>query len=194
MEIAIFGGTFDPPHLGHLIMAEEVVNACRLDEVWFMPSPDPPHKTDEVIAESGHRIEMVRTAIAGNNRFRLSLIEFERNGTSYSYDTVKQLLSQYPEHRFRFLIGADMVEYLPNWHKVDDLIRLIPFIGVGRPGFSLKSPYRDFIEEVEVPKIEISSSMIRKRLKEKKGVRYFIPENVQNYIVKKGLYEQGNGA
>ncbi|HET7657891.1 MAG TPA: nicotinate-nucleotide adenylyltransferase, partial [Bacillales bacterium] len=153
MDIAILGGTFDPPHFGHLIMAEEVLTQCGLDEVWFMPSPDPPHKKEAAVTPSSHRVEMVRRAIAGNEHFRLSLIEFEREGPSYSVETVKHLLAKHPEHQFFFLIGADMVEYLPNWHNVDELVRLLPFIGVGRPGFSLESPYRSYIREVVVPMI-----------------------------------------
>lgn len=193
MKIAIFGGTFDPPHLGHLIMAEEVMNACGLDEVWFMPSPDPPHKKGEVRTPSKHRIEMVKKAIADNDHFRLSLFEFEREGPSYSYDTVKKLLVRFPEHDFSFLIGADMVEFLPNWHRIDELVKLISFIAVGRHGFSLKSPYRLHIHEVEVPRIEVSSSMIRKRYKKHSTTRYFMPLAVQNYVDEKGLYEQGDG-
>lgn len=190
MDIAILGGTFDPPHYGHLIIAEEVLRACSFDGVWFMPSPTPPHKMGETITDSRHRIDMVKKAIAGNNRFRLCLFEFERKGPSYTYDTMKELVHKYPDDRFFFLIGADMVEYLPNWHRVEELVRLIPFIGVGRPGFTLKSPYKRFIREVEVPEIDISSSFLRERFENNGNTRYFLPDKVRQYIEEKGLYGQ----
>ncbi|HEX7063743.1 MAG TPA: nicotinate-nucleotide adenylyltransferase, partial [Bacillales bacterium] len=100
MNIAIFGGTFDPPHYGHLMIAEEVLRACSLDAVWFMPSPSPPHKAGKTITDSRHRIEMVRMAIADNERFHLSLIEFEREGPSYTFDTIKELVKNHPDDRF----------------------------------------------------------------------------------------------
>ncbi|HEX7063667.1 MAG TPA: nicotinate-nucleotide adenylyltransferase [Bacillales bacterium] len=192
MDIAILGGTFDPPHYGHLMIAEEVLHACSLDAVWFMPSPSPPHKTGEVISDSRHRIEMVRMAIADNDSFRLSLMEFEREGPSYTYDTIKKLADDYPEDRFFFLIGADMVEDLPNWHRVDELVQLVSFIGVGRPGFSLNSKYGQYIREVEVPGFEISASFLRRRFSKNGNTRYFLPDNVRNYIREKGLYGQGD--
>jgi nicotinate-nucleotide adenylyltransferase len=188
MNIAILGGTFDPPHYGHLMIAEEVLEACDLDGVWFMPSPRPPHKTEEVISDAHHRIEMVKQAIADNERFHLSLIEFEREGLSYTYDTMKELIDKHPHNQFYFLIGADMVEYLPHWHRIDELVRMVTFIGVGRPGFSLASEYREFIHEVEVPEYEISASFLRKRFKENGNTRYFLPDNVRKYIMEKGLY------
>lgn len=188
MDIAILGGTFDPPHYGHLIIAEEVLDACSFDEVWFMPSPTPPHKMEEKITDSDHRIEMVKRAISGNERFRICLFEFKREGPSYTYDTMKALMRKYPEHHFSFLIGADMVEYLPKWHRVDELVQIVSLIGVGRPGFSLHSPYGKFIREVEVPEIEISSSFLRKRFEENGNTRYFLPDQVREYIKEKGLY------
>lgn len=192
MRIGILGGTFDPPHYGHLMIAEEVLYACSLDAVWFMPSPSPPHKTGEMITGSEHRIEMVRRAIADNNCFDLSLIEFDRNGLSFTYDTMEKLVKQRPDDTFFFLIGADMVEYLPHWHRVDELVRMLTFIGVGRPGFSLDSEYGAFIREVEVPQFQVSSSFLRERFKENGNTRYFLPEKVRQYIEEKGLYGSRN--
>src|SRR5699024_9733994 len=126
------------------------------DAIWFMPSPSPPHKTGMVITTAHHRIEMVKMAIADNDRFFLSLAEFAREGPSYTYDTVRTLISEHPEFCFFFIVGADMVENLPSWHQADELIRLVPFIGVGRPGFSLDSKYADHIWEVDIPEFAMS--------------------------------------
>ncbi|HEU5139049.1 MAG TPA: nicotinate-nucleotide adenylyltransferase [Bacillales bacterium] len=192
MDIAIFGGTFDPPHYGHLMIAEEVLCACSLDAVWFMPSPIPPHKTGKMITDSRHRIEMVRLAIADNEEFHLSLLEFERKGPSYTIDTIQHLVENHPDDRFYFLIGADMVEDLPNWHRADELVRLVTFIGVGRPGFSLKSEYADSIREVKIPEFEVSASFLRSRFRENGNTRYLLPDKVRKYIGEKGLYGQEN--
>lgn len=188
MKIGILGGTFDPPHYAHLMIAEEVLNTCSLDCIWFMPSPSPPHKKGEVITPANHRIEMVNKAIAGNERFSVSLIEFEREGLSYTYDTMKELTHNHPDVQFYFIVGADMVEDLPAWHRADELVQLVEFIGVGRPGFSVHSAFGDFIREVEVPEFDISASFLRKRFKENGNTRYFLPKEVRNYIKEKDLY------
>lgn len=188
MKIGILGGTFDPPHYAHLMIAEEVLTACSLDQVWFMPSPSPPHKTGEEITEATHRIEMVKRAIASNEKFSVSLVEFEREGPSYTYDTMKELTRVHPHAQFCFILGADMVEDLPNWEHAEELVQLVEFIGVGRPGFSVDSVFADAIHEVDVPAFEISASFLRQRFEKGQNTRYFLPEVVRNYIEEKTLY------
>lgn len=188
MRVGILGGTFDPPHYAHLMIAEEVLEACFLDQVWFMPSPSPPHKMEKVITPAPHRIEMVKKAIAGNERFSISLVEFERKGPSYTYDTMKELTFSHPDVRFFFILGADMVEDLPNWDHAGELVQLVDFIGVGRPGFSIHSVFADSIHEVDVPAFEMSASFLRERFKENQNTRYFLPDIVRNYIEEKKLY------
>lgn len=188
MRIGILGGTFDPPHYAHLMIAEEVLETCSLDQVWFMPSPSPPHKTEEVITPATHRIEMVKKAIAGNGRFSISLVEFEREGLSYTYDTMKVLTHSHPHVQFSFIVGADMVEDLPNWDHARELVQLVDFIGVGRPGFSVHSMFNDSIHEVDVPAFEISASFLRERFRKNQNTRYYLPDVVRNYIEEKKLY------
>ncbi|HET7628389.1 MAG TPA: nicotinate-nucleotide adenylyltransferase [Bacillales bacterium] len=188
MKIAVFGGTFDPPHLGHLIIAAETVRSCELDEVWFMPSPRPPHKSAAAVTDAAHRIEMVKRAVEGNKQFKLSLFEFQRDGLSYTYETMKALTARYPEHEWYFLIGADMVEDLPNWHNINELTDFVTFIAAGRPGFSLQSPFGHAIRFVEVPQIAISSSLLRKKFANQGNTKYLLPDNVRDYIMKEGLY------
>ncbi|MFC2948418.1 nicotinate-nucleotide adenylyltransferase [Virgibacillus sediminis] len=185
-RVGILGGTFDPPHLGHLIIAEEVRLSLSLEEIWFIPSYTPPHK-DEAKSSPEHRKKMLAHAIEGNKAFKMEALEIERSGKSYTVDTMKELSERYPQTEFFFIIGADMVEYLPNWHRINELIHLVTFAGVKRSGYKLDSPYP--VVEVEVPTIDISSTFIRRRVKEGKTVNYFIPESVYAYMKENKLYE-----
>lgn len=185
MKVGILGGTFDPPHNGHLIIAQEVLSSLKLDEVWFIPTNIPPHKADAK-SKGEDRIEMVKRAIADNSNFKLQTIEFERSGPSYTYDTITILKEKYPDIEFYFIIGADMVEYLQQWYRIDDLIQEIQFVGVKRPKFKIVSKYK--LIEVEIPQFEISSSELRQRFKNKQNTRYFLPDSVRQYIEEKNLY------
>ncbi|MFA1820478.1 nicotinate-nucleotide adenylyltransferase [Virgibacillus oceani] len=186
-RIGILGGTFDPPHLGHLIIAEEVRQKVGLDEVWFIPSFTPPHK-DGAIASPEVRVRMVELAIASNPIFKVNTIELERSGNSYTFDTISLLKENHPSVDFYFIIGADMVEYLPHWHKINELIRMVDFVGVKRSGYKLSSHYP--IIEINIPIIEISSTLLRERLKNSESVAYLTPEKVYSYIKEKRLYEE----
>lgn len=185
-KVGILGGTFDPPHYGHLIIAQEVLTAFELDEVWFMPTNIPPHK--EFNGASGEdRIEMVSLAIQSNDKFSIQTIEFEREGPSYTVDSMKALTKMFPEKVFYFIIGGDMVEFLPKWNKIDELLEMVTFIGVKRPGFILETEYP--ILEVDTPEFGVSSSMIRERIKKNKNIKYLLPNIVKLYIEEKKLYE-----
>lgn len=186
-KIGILGGTFDPPHLGHLIMAQEVLEKAQLDEIWFLPSYIPPHKERDV-TDATHRIEMVKQAIADNPSFNVSLIEYERKGRSYTYDTLLGLKESHPNHDFYFIIGADMVLDLPNWYRFEELDQLAHFIGVARPGYVFETPKEVKVIPIEMPEIDISSSQIRERIREGKNYRYFLTEGVKRYIKERGLY------
>ncbi|MFD1018830.1 nicotinate-nucleotide adenylyltransferase [Thalassobacillus hwangdonensis] len=185
-KIGILGGTFDPPHIGHLIIAEEVYQELGLDEVWFMPSNEPPHKSN-AMASGTDRLEMVEAAIQGNAHFRAVDFELKREGKSYTYDTIYHLKERYPSISIYFIIGGDMVEYLPRWHAIDKLLELVHFVGVNRKGHPLSSPYP--VLEVEVPLIEVSSTDIRNRMKEGRNATYLLPDEVIHYIKGNHLYE-----
>jgi nicotinate-nucleotide adenylyltransferase len=191
-RIAILGGTFDPIHYAHLRMAEVVKDEGSLDEVWFMPAKVPPHKQDKEISMGEDRIAMLRLAIDSIPYFKLSLIEFEREGPSYTVDTVRELTNRYPHNTFFFIIGADMVEYLPHWHQIKELMKLVTFIAVDRPGWNLKNLTPEIAEEVVMVDMlpsYTSSTRIRKRKKERKSIRFLVPEEVYRYIEEKRLYE-----
>jgi nicotinate-nucleotide adenylyltransferase len=186
-KVGILGGTFNPPHLGHLIIANEVMSSHGLDEVWFMPNHEPPHKKRSDKVSSSDRIEMLKLAMQNHPGFKLELIELEREGPSFTYDTIRILKEHYPQKQFYFIIGADMVEYLPKWHNIDKLLELITFIGVRRPSYNLQTPYP--ILYADVPEMGISSSMIRRRVKEGCTIRYLVPDAIRSYIKENHLYE-----
>jgi nicotinate-nucleotide adenylyltransferase len=194
LKIGIMGGTFDPIHFGHLLAAERAAEAYGLDEVWFMPANVPPHKQHAQAADSVQRWEMVRMSVAGNTRFRAVDIELRRGGTSYTADTLEALRREYPEYRFHYIIGADMVMYLPKWHRIDELAKTVLFIGLKRPGYdidlnALPENIRDAVKMAEMPQVDISSTEIRERCRERRSIRYLVPDPVREFIEVKHLYE-----
>jgi nicotinate-nucleotide adenylyltransferase len=189
-KVGLMGGTFDPPHFGHLLIAEQAREACQLDEVWFIPTNSPPHKTRSNLCEDQQRIEMVKRAIKTNPNFKLSLVEFEREGRSYTIDTVKVLKTRYTETDFYFIIGGDMIEYLPKWKDIDELLTLITFVGIKRFGYTCNSMYSDKVIIIDAPQLEISSSEIRERLLSNHSIRYLLPEIVIDYMKEQAIYGQ----
>lgn len=184
-KIGLLGGTFDPPHIGHLTMAEEAYERLNLDEVWFVPSAEPPHK-DRARVSATDRLMMLKVAIDPIDYFRINTIELVRKGKSYTYDTITALKDMYPNAEFYFIIGADMVEYLPHWYKIDQLINSVQFVGVKRPDYKLDTPYPVIL--LDTLSLDISSTMIRERLESNRSVRYLIPDQVLSLIKEKGLY------
>ncbi|WP_144939327.1 nicotinate-nucleotide adenylyltransferase [Paenibacillus sp. 32O-W] len=193
MLIGIMGGTFDPIHTGHLVAAETALEEAGLDEVWFMPANIPPHKPNTPLASPDQRLEMVRLAIDSHPSYRAVDVELTRGGTSYTYDTVTRLQQLYPDHRFHYIIGADMVMYLPKWHQIEKLSEMVTFLGVGRPGFdidleALPSHLRSRIKLMTMPAMEISSTDIRERIRNGRSIRYRVPDSVRLYIERSGIY------
>lgn len=191
-KVGIMGGAFDPIHLGHLLAAEAAREQHGLDEVWFMPSHIPPHKHQAGVSGE-QRLAMVKAAIQSHPHFRPLDIELRRGGVSYTVDTIKELRGEHPDLELYFIIGADMVNYLPKWEGIDELTDMITFIGLQRPGSFLElDTLPPFIQEAvllaDMPLVDISSSLIRKRISGGHSVRYMVPENVYDYIVRSGLY------
>ena len=186
-KVGVIGGTFDPPHVGHLLIANDVRQKLSLDEVWFMPNHIPPHKQNKSVTPTPIRVEMIQAAVASNSSFRVETIELQRDGPSYTYDTMLLLAKKYPDTRCYFIIGADMVEYLPKWHNIEKLLEIITFVGVKRPGYTFSSEYP--VIEVEAPQMDISSTLIRKRVQEGWTSQYLVPDSVKEIIEEKRLYE-----
>lgn len=198
MKICIFGGTFNPVHNGHLIMAQMAFDKFRLDKMLFIPCYLPPHKGSREIAPAQDRMEMLRRAIKGNPHFSISDIEIKRGGRSYSIDTIKGLKnSSKPTDRYYFLIGSDSLRDFYSWVEADELLKLCEFIVVERPGLSVaqifrKSPRKKkyFTKIVSEFPVGISSTDIRRRVRSGKSIRFLVPDRVEKYIEQKGLYRR----
>lgn len=185
-KIGLLGGTFNPPHLAHLIMANEVADQLGLDEVRFMPNAVPPHKVKDGDATALERLEMTRLAILDNPRFTLEPFEIERGGVSYTYETMTLLTAREPDVQFYFIIGGDSIDDLHTWYHIDELVQLVHFVGVARPGHAGTTTYP--VELVEAPLIDLSSTLIRQRLQAGVTTRYLLPDKVAQYIREEGLY------
>jgi len=188
-RVGILGGTFNPPHIGHLIIADQVRHQLGLEKIYFMPSANPPHQDEKKAIDAKHRLRMVELAIEDNTFFDVEKSEIDRGGKSYTYDTLVKLKEEHPDTEYYFIIGGDMVEYLPKWYKIEALSQLVEFVGVDRPGYPIISPYS--IIWVDVPSMDISSTSLRKNLKMNCPVNYLIPEKTLNYIRQEGLYQDG---
>ena len=185
-KVGILGGTFNPPHIGHLLIANEVRHALGLDEVRLMPTAVPPHKTAPGDATAQQRLQMVELAVADMDGVVVSPFEVERGGISYTYDTMEQLTISEPGNDFHFIIGGDMIDYLPEWHRIDELVTLVRFVGVGRPGTIGETDYP--IIHVDIPQIDLSSTLIRQRFANKGTVQLLIPPTVEAFIREEELY------
>ncbi|MBU0477294.1 nicotinate-nucleotide adenylyltransferase [bacterium] len=194
MRIAIMGGTFNPIHYGHLVSASEVCNKFKLDKVIFIPSALNPLKNTSNLAEAHHRLKMIKLAIAGNPLFEDSDIEIKRGGTSYTIDTIKAFVKKYGRGvNIYFIIGTDAFLEIDSWASPDALLRMCRFIVTSRPGYDVKKAkhvFKKYTEMMEITYLAISSSDIRKRIKSGAPIKYLLPESVEDYICKHGLYRK----
>lgn len=195
-RIGVLGGTFDPVHLGHLIIAEEFRYQLRLDCVLFLPARQPPHKTDREISPEAQRVTMLKLALAGNPYFTVSTVDLDRLGPSFTADSLEILHRGFPESTLYFLMGEDSLRDLPTWHDPNRIARQA-YLGVAlRPDVTLdvEAVVRQVpeaqgrIEMVSVPLIGISSQSIRQRVREGLPIRYQVPLEVEHYIDQQGLY------
>lgn len=190
-KVGILGGTFNPPHLGHLIMASEALYAAELDEVRFMPNYIAPHK-EVVGASATQRLAMTELAISNHARFAVEDFEITNGGVSYSFDTLTKLIEKEPDVEFYFIIGGDMIEGLATWHRIDELVKVVRFIGVNRPGYQTETPYP--VSMIDSPELVLSSTMLRQRLSTNQPVTFLIPEKVEAFIRKERLYGSQSNA
>ncbi len=195
MRLGLFGGTFDPIHLGHLILAEQCREACGLDLVWFVVAGSPPHKPGGP-SPIAHRLEMVRIAIAGHPAFEVSEVEARRPGPHYSVETLEAVQRERPDDELYFLIGADSLADLPHWREPRRIAQMATIVVVNRPGIDASTSIQvpDFgpetrpIVSVTIPPIGIASHDLRRRLVEGQSIRYQVPRGVEAYIDAHGLY------
>ena len=195
-RLGIMGGTFDPIHYGHLLMAEEARQAFALDEVVFVPNGRPAHKKAYLVSSPEERYAMTLLATGSNPCFSASRIEIERPGPSYTIDTLREFRRLYPElDALYFITGADAVLEILTWHEYERLVSECQFIAVTRPGFVLDrlrelvdAAFLDRVHYLPTPNIEISSTDIRRRVREGRSIKYLTPEPVEAYIRQQGLY------
>lgn len=193
--VAVLGGTFDPIHVGHLLIAEQVREALGLSEVLFIPCGRPPHKPDRVPAPARHRLAMVALAIAGNEGFGLSRLEVDRPGPSYALDTIRALKAERgPDTEISFILGADQALELMTWYRAAEVLAEARFVTVPRPGWDLgELPARlgaaaERVRVLSLPELPISASDIRARVAAGRSIRYLVPEPVREYVLAEGLY------
>lgn len=200
MRLGILGGSFDPVHYGHLILAEQCREACRLDRVWFVPAAQPPHKQKQRLATPQQRLEMLQLAIAGHDAFEISRYEVDRGGVNYTFETLAAIQAQQPEAELFFLMGGDSLADLPQWRepaRICEQAVLVVAQRTGSPppawsqlqGFASPARLERFAEyKVEMPQVEISSSDIRGRVAAGRSIRYLTPRSVEMYIRTQNLY------
>ncbi|MEI0700609.1 nicotinate (nicotinamide) nucleotide adenylyltransferase [Brachyspira intermedia] len=192
MKIAILGGTFDPPHLGHLILADTVITNCNYDKVIFIPAKIPPHKNISGEVSNEDRLNMLKLSIENDERFLLDEYELNNDGVSYTINTLNYLYKNYDiEGKIGLIIGADLIKGFDKWREPERIAEISDITVVNREDD--KNLYKENIDKYNIkvimaPRIDISSSLIRNRIKEKKGFRYFVKEKVYDYIVSKKLY------
>ncbi len=195
MRIGILGGTFDPPHIGHLVIADQACAQLRLDRVWFAPAGDPPHKGDHVTPIE-HRVAMLELAIRDNPCFELCRVDVERPGPHYSFELVEILDARYPGCTWHFIIGADSFMEMPRWRNPERLIALARLAVAKRPGTLIDAGtveralpgITQRIDWVDTPLIDISSTDLRRRARAGWSLRYVMPEAVAAYIERTSLY------
>jgi nicotinate-nucleotide adenylyltransferase len=200
MRLGIFGGTFDPVHYGHLLLAEQCREQCRLDEVWFLPAGIPPHKQSRAIAPGNARVEMLEFAVAGHPSFRIDRRELVRNGPSYTVETLGELQAEDPSRELYFLVGADSLSDFPTWREPSRILELAMLAVVNRVDAppcpldgirqALGAGAEQRIQFVTIPGIGLSSSDIRRRIRSGNSIRFMTPRAVECYIQAQGLYRE----
>lgn len=200
MRLGIFGGSFDPVHYGHLLLAETCREACGLSQVWFLPAASPPHKQGGQLLGGKQRVEMLELATSGHDAFRVCPMELDRGGVSYTVETLRTIAAEEPGAELFFLMGGDSLRDLPTWREPAEICRLaIPVVvrraGAPPPDFA---PLAGFVDpqrlaliqasQVEMPIIELSSTDLRQRASEGRSLRYRTPRAVEKYIETQGLY------
>ena len=198
-RIGIMGGTFDPIHYGHLVVAEAAREAFSLEKIIFVPAGIPPHKAKEEVTPARHRYLMTLLAIMSNPYFEISRVDLDRGGVTYTVDTLADLKSQLPPAvQMYFITGADAILEILSWKSPDQVLSMAEFIAVTRPGYGLDqlsqaigplyAEFRDRIHILEAPPVGLSSTGLRRRLVEGRSIRYLVPETVVAYINNEGLY------
>lgn len=200
-HIGLLGGTFDPIHYGHLVIAEEVRYVLHLDEMVFIPTGQPPHKPGRIVTAAQYRVAMLELAIAANPHFAISLIDVERSGPSYTVDTLRQLRKEWGTNTaLYFVIGWDSLQELHTWYDSAGILEQLTYlVAVRRPGYVEEPGFNELLEAqlpgiqqrllvIPAPQLDISATDLRQRIAEGRPIKYQTPEAVERYIAQHGLY------
>ena len=195
MKVGILGGTFDPVHIAHLVLAQAALEQLALDQVLFIPAGEPWRKSHRAITDASHRLAMLELAIEGNDGFGISDIEVRRDGPTYTADTLASLAGERLDDAFWFIVGADALADLPNWHEPERIVRHAMLAVAPRDAqevnvaaLSIEGLTADRIAQFDAPRLAISSTDIRERVASARGIRYLVPDAVREYIEGHGLY------
>lgn len=189
--MGLFGGSFNPPHLAHLIVAELVREQFHLDRIIWIPNFQSPLKRPEDVAPADHRVAMTRLAIAHNDRFEMSDVEVRREGVSYTVETVRLMQERHPDVRFSLIVGSDSLESFGAWYEPEEILKRVRVLVFGRSGTSsapAPAGFEDRVDYADAPLLEISGTAIRRRIHDGRTIRYMVPEAVRSYIQDHGLY------
>jgi nicotinate-nucleotide adenylyltransferase len=188
MRIGLLGGTFNPVHIGHLILAEEAREKLKLDKIIFIPTALPPHKDNINIALPCDRLAMLKLAIKSNKFFAVSDIEIKRKGRSFTIDTLNELKVKFANDELYFIIGSDLLKYLNEWKDLSDILKMVNFVVATRPGYPLeKIPH--YIQTLSIRAVDVSGFEVRTCIQENKSFGYLVPDKVFDYIKKRKLYQ-----
>jgi len=188
MKVGLYFGSFNPVHMGHLMVAEYMHSHTELEEVWLVVSPQNPFKKKDDLAPEGTRLEMVKLAIAGNPSLKASDVEFKLPQPSYTYNTLEVLTDQFPNHEFSIIMGADNLEFLSNWYRIEDILKQHKVHVYQRGERILESPIKGDFRHHNTPQIDISGTYIRRQIKEGKSVMYLVNDKVAEFISQQKLY------
>lgn len=192
VRIGLYGGTFDPIHIGHLLNAERVRDEFDLDLVFFIPADVPVHKYTGNMASAEERCEMIRRAIDGNTAFDIHTGEIDRRDPSYTVITVKELREEFSGDELFLIVGADSYDDFGSWYEYEEILAMVPVIVMSRPDSSQENyiwTRKGRFHFAENPEIEVSSSAIREYVASNRSIRYLVPEKVRSYIIERGLYK-----
>lgn len=189
MKVGLYFGSFNPIHVGHLIIANNALNETDLDQVWFVISPQNPFKNPESLLSEYHRLHLIRSAIDGEPNLRVTNIEFGLPRPSYTVDTLVYIQEKYPSNTFCILIGSDSFQNIDKWKNYKSITENHTFYVFKRPGFEIKESYGATIHVLNTPLLEISSTYVRKLIKQKKSIRFLVPDKVKEEIDLGGYYK-----
>lgn len=190
MNIGLFFGSFNPIHIGHLIIANHVLNETELNKIWFVISPQNPFKSNNQLLDENHRLLLVRLATENDNRIKTSDIEFGLPRPSYTIDTLAYLKEKYPAQKFSIIMGSDSFQNLDKWKNYEMIVKEYAFYVYKRNGFEITKKHGAKVTELEAPLLQISATHIRKLIKEKKSIKYLVPESVKEEIEIRKFYRK----